>query len=88
MVDLDIARLAITFEGQPHRAGPISARAAEILAVLVGRRLAGTVLADDVRLDRLSVPPLHIDLSLTGDEEVAARVAAAVDGALAAALKI
>jgi hypothetical protein len=87
-IHLDIDRLAITFTGaaaEGHRAGAISARAAELLAALVGRRLddAGDPLAA-LRLGRLTVPPLEIDLSLTGNEEAAARVAEAVDHALTA----
>ena len=91
-IDLDIARLAITFTGaagQIHRVGPVSARTAEILSALVGRRLEGAgVLPEELQLDRLTVPRLEIDLSLAGDEEVAARIADAVDRALAAQLRL
>ena len=91
-IDLDIARLTITFTGavgHVHRVGPISARTAEILGALVGRRLEGAgVLPEELQLDRLTVPQLEINLSLAGDEEVAARIADAVDRALAAELRL
>ena len=91
-IDLDIAQLAITFTGaagQVHRVGPVSARTAEILSALVGRRLEGAgVLPEELQLDRLTVPRLEIDLSLAGDEEVAARIADAIDRALTVELRL
>jgi hypothetical protein len=41
----------------------------------------------DIDLEQLAVPPLEMDLSLTGDEEIAHRLAEAMYGALAMQLR-
>ena len=92
MADLTLAidRLALSFEGADrhvHRVRPIGRRALVLLQTYVEQRMVEWGVSGNVELEQLSVPPLEMDLSLTGDEEIAHRLAEAMYGALAIQLR-
>jgi hypothetical protein len=87
---LSIGRLALSFEGaeqHTHRVRPIGRRALVLLQEYVEQRMVESGLAGDMDVEQLSVPPLELNLSLTGDEEIAHRLAEAMYGALAMQLR-
>lgn len=93
MADLELAidRLALTFEnggGHAHRAQPISQRALALLQTYVQQRLVEWGISGAIDLERLTVPPVTMDLSLAGNEEAANRLAEAIYGAIAAQLRV
>jgi hypothetical protein len=92
MADLTLAidRLGLSFEGADHhvhRVRPIGRRAVVLLQEYVQQRMVESGVSGDIDLEQLSVPPLELDLSLMGDEEIAHRLAEAMYGALAAQLR-
>ena len=78
-MNLTIDRLTLTFAGaagHEHRVRAISARAVAILQELAAQRLlAAGVDVDGRRLESIQPPPLRLDLTLTGDEEIARQLA-------------
>ena len=91
MADLELAidRLVLTFDGgsgQAHRIQPIGKRAMVLLQTLVEQRMIEWGLGNNTDLEGFVVPPLDIDLTRTGDEKVARRLAEAMYAAVAAQL--
>ena len=81
---LAIDRLRLTFAngaGQEHRVRPIVRRA---MAMLHEAVRSGAIDANAARFGPIAVPPLHVDLTRSGDEAAARRITAAVVGALSA----
>lgn len=93
MFELTIDRLRLQIidgAGHEHRVGPITARAA---ALLGDRILALSDVADDGITDRrdeqfqaVSVPPISLDLGQMSDQEVAERLATAMEVTIRAQL--
>ncbi len=91
MLDLKIDQLKLQIDnaaGQEHRIEPITTRAVTLLADRLGERwLPGTHLPD-IHMERLSVPPMDVNLSGMTDEAAAEAIASALLDALALTLEV
>jgi hypothetical protein len=91
-LELEIGELKLTFEGatgQQHRVPGISHRAIAILEEVVNQNLQQLELAaGGRRLAVVTTQPVQMDLSRSGDEQVARLVAQAIYGALIEQLRV
>lgn len=88
---LAIETLSLKFEGadgHAHRVRAVGRRTLVLLQTYVEQRMVEWGVSGKVDVEQLLIPPIEMDLSLVGDEEIAHRLAEAIYSALATQLRV